>query len=333
MADIIVTDQAKATDPAMKALTDRVATAVNAAATKATANMFEPARYPLPKQATSLEQVLRTGIQKLPAAARPKSKTNVLALVGNKAAWKKQFGGIDLGSAVAVDEQLAATAEPLDLSSLQIAEDDTMSVDAMAAATPVNRELALRIHRVTCKDETSEIGKDEIYLGGTSVDENADTKTVKAFKVDSFSTGKKKVYTPPRQFTFFNVREGGAKFPKTYTVVLVMIEHDMGDLAGFLNKLADAVRDRLRQELVKLGTKGPIEALIALGLSIVMDKVFGWLKSLWGDEVFNPRTLSVKLPTATHRFPGNSLDSPEGTLRYKGHGGEYEVVYDWQLKA
>ncbi|MFC7534455.1 hypothetical protein [Actinoplanes sp. GCM10030250] len=335
MADITVSDQVKIDDPALRALANRVAATVNAATTKATANLVEPARFPLPKQATALERVLRGSIGGMPAAARPKSKTNVLALAGNPAAWKKEFGDVavvDLTSATGVDEQVAKL-KPVDLSSLRAIGDDamTMSAAAAAAATPPNKELALRIHKVTCKDETSELGKDEIYLGGTSVDEDADTKTVPAFKVKSFSTGGVQAYNPPKRFTYFNVREGGTKFPKSYSVVLVLIEHDMGDIAGFLDKVADAVRDRLRQELIKAGSKGPIEMLIALGLAYVMDKVFAWLKTLWGDEIFSPRTLSLKLPTASHRFPGGKLDSPDYTLSYKGHGGAYEVVYDWQL--
>jgi hypothetical protein len=37
------------------------------------------------------------------------------------------------------------------------------------------------------------------------------------------------------------------------------------------------------------------------------------------------------LPSRNHRFDNNSTDSGEGTTFFSGHGGKYEVVWDWNL--
>ncbi len=344
MADITLSDTPQITDPAIRAIAQRVANTVNVAAGKAVASTVEPAKFPLPKEQGSLEHLMRGRFQRLPQAAQAKAKANVMALVKSPMAQRqKQFGdlaGLDLSSTVPVEAQAAAAPLPkammLPAGTLTARAGTAAGAAAAApaAAAAANKELALRIHRVTCRDETSELGKDEIHLGGTSVDETADTKTVSSFKVASFNTGDVKTFSPPRRFTFFNVTEGGAKFPKSYSVVVILVEKDMGDLAEFLDKLADKVRDQLKKELLKAGAnKGPIGVIVALALGFVLDKVFDFLKGLWGDEIFAPRTVSISLPSATHRFPGGKLDSPERTLTYSGHGGRYEVVYDWQLST
>ncbi len=331
MPDITLSDEARINDPKLKAMADRVAGVLKAAATKATANLADPGRFPLSAQPTSLERVMRGHLAGVPVAGRDVARRSVLAKIADPAWKKKEFGevaALNLESPTAVEEQDAVAKLP----AISVA--GSSAPAAMAAAPAQNRELALRIHRVTCRDDTSEPFKDEIHLGGTSVDETGDTKAVQAFKVRSFNKGDTQTYNPPKRFTFFNVREGGTKFPKSYSIALILVEKDMGDLAGFLDKLADQVREYLKKELIKAGsTKGPIGVIVALVLTYVLGKVFDYLKRLWGDEIFDPKQLRIDLPTATHRFPGGKLDSVERTLVYTGHGGKYEVVYDWALSA
>jgi hypothetical protein len=302
----------------------------------------------MPKEQDSLERLMRARFQRLPDQKQAQAKVRAMALVKAPAAKKQaEFGDLatlDLSSAIPIAAQSAAAPLPKALmlpasTFASLARPAVSQPQAAAAGVPAvalapNKELALRIHQVVCRDETSEIGKDEIHLGGTSVDETMETHTVSSFKVASFHTGGVKKFSPPRRFTFFNVREGGARFPKAYTAVLILVEKDMGDLAGFLDKLADEVRDQLKKELLKAGAQeGPIGVLVALALGIVLDKVFEFLKGLWGDEIFTPQTLPISLSSATHRFRGGKLSSEPRTLTYRGHGGKYEVVYDWVLST
>ena len=81
-------------------------------------------------------------------------------------------------------------------------------------------------------------------MGGTTVDETGDTKKVPQFTVrNDFDDGEQKVYSPPKQFTWFSLTEG-ATWPKSYFVTLVLAEVDMGGLAEFLNQLLEAVGKR-----------------------------------------------------------------------------------------
>lgn len=80
-------------------------------------------------------------------------------------------------------------------------------------------KLELRIHKVKCLDETdgfwgSEAGDDEIWLGGTTVDESGDAEKVEPFPVrDDFDDGEEHIYSPPIQFASFDLTEG-TEFPK-----------------------------------------------------------------------------------------------------------------------
>jgi len=205
-------------------------------------------------------------------------------------------------------------------------------------------KLELRIHKVKCLDETdgflgSEAGDDEIDLGGTTVDESGDTKKVNPFRVGSdFDDGEQKVYSPPKQFTWFNLTEGTA-FPKSYFVTLVLAEADMGGLPDFLNQLLNWVKAKVTTALTAaLGgaigaSGGPVGAIIGAVVGAIAGLVFALFKSIWEDDIFKPATVSVSIPSLTARWPGNKTDSPESVITYTGHGGKYQVTYDWRLFA
>ena len=131
------------------------------------------------------------------------------------------------------------------------------------------RKLELRLHQVKCVEETNELFKDEISLGGTAVDESGDADKISSFRVKSFHTGGVQTYTPPRRLVWFNLTEGPVKFPKSYFVTLVLAEVDGGGFADFVDRLLDKVRDRILaifEDVInaKLGTLGgPIGELIS----------------------------------------------------------------------
>ena len=65
-------------------------------------------------------------------------------------------------------------------------------------------------------------------------------------------------------------------------------------------------------------------------MGFVVGLVFDYLKGLWGDEVFKPITVSATISSLTSRFPGGQDNSTDRTLDYKGHGGHYQLTYDWR---
>jgi hypothetical protein len=332
--NITLTTDVEIEDPQVKAVARRVLATVQLAGEKAVANMTDAKRFPLAGDARSYERILRARLDERPEVVRATAKLKIAKSLKASPAQRQQLYGplakLNLGVATPVEE-LAASIDGLpDLTLPRVAA-------AAPAAGPVNRKLSLRLRRVRCIDETnglfgSEAGSDEIVLGATTIDEDGDTKTVTKFDVGDFDDGDVKRFSPPRRVTFFNVREGGDKYPKSYYVTLVLAEEDMGGTAQFLDKLADKLEEEIRKALTSAGSqKGPIGVVVAMVLAWVVGKIFDWFSEAWGDEIFKPRTAHLTLHSPTSMFSGGKLTSTEAVTRYKGHGGEYELAYDWVI--
>ncbi|WP_033328010.1 hypothetical protein [Streptomyces yerevanensis] len=335
----------------VKAIAERVALEFQLAADKVAAHHAEPGKYPLPSDAKSTEQLLARRFRTLPEAQQKQAADRISVELRGGAARTKRLGDlakIDLKSPSGIDEQVRKTPLParmkFPVDELQRMSDALVGPmttatqeTAAAAAFPELRNLELRIHRVKCVDETSEIGKDEIDAGGTSVDEDGDTKKISAFRVRSFSTGTVQAYSPPRRFTTFSLTEQSkVTFPKTYFVTLVVAEVDWGGLADFLNELLDKVKAKVAAALAAaiggaIGSPGgPLGIAIGVAVGFVVGLVFDYLKGLWGDEVFKPITVSATISSLISRFPGGQDNSTDRTLDFKGHGGHYQLTYDWR---
>jgi large-conductance mechanosensitive channel len=152
------------------------------------------------------------------------------------------------------------------------------------------------------------------------------------------SDGAQKVFSPPRRFTFFDLTEGTA-FPKGYVVTLVLAEIDSGGFNDFIKKLMEKVKERVIAALTAaLGgaigaSGGPVGVIIGLAVGYVVGKVFELISNIWKDDVFPPVSVRTSIPSLTARWTGGRTDSPERTVTFKGHGGQYTVTYDWQLFA
>lgn len=208
---------------------------------------------------------------------------------------------------------------------------------------PKLTKLEMRIHKVRCVDETGgffeRFGNDEIDLGGIGVDETGDTHAIAKFRAGSnFDDGEQVNFSPPRSFTTFDLRKGTA-FPKSYFVTLVLAESDPGGgLPTFVNQLVQKVKDKVRTAIIAavgtLGASGgPIGVAIGLAVGAVLDRVFALLARIWADDIFPAVTASVSIASLTARWPGGKTDSPESIATFKGHGGHYQVTYDWRMFA
>jgi hypothetical protein len=88
-------------------------------------------------------------------------------------------------------------------------------LSSVSGADGTTDKLERRIQKVHCVDETNPEfwGDDEIALGGESVDESGDVKKISPFTVrNDFDDNEQRVYTPPKRFTEFNLRERGDDF-------------------------------------------------------------------------------------------------------------------------
>ena len=160
------------------------------------------------------------------------------------------------------------------------------------------------MHQLYAADETGgwlaeKFGADEMYLGGSAIDATGVNTEITKFKVANFDDGDVYIWQTPKVLTTFDLT-AGTDWPKTYYVLVVLAEVDMGGLAEYLNKLIDGVRDHVEKYLAALiggavapASGGPIGAVIGLAVGYAVGKAIEWLKSWWGDDIFSPVTLNV----------------------------------------
>lgn len=333
-------------DEVLRGIAVRIAREAELAMEKVAASHSRPDVFKVTGMPHSVEAMFATRFAQLtPAVQQGASHRALLRMRAPALRRARRFGDlarVDLTRPL--EEQFQRIPSALQASATKAWIKDLMPSQLPPAVTPApsTDKLELRIHKVKCLDETdgflgSEAGSDEIDVGGTTVDESGETKKVNAFRVGShFDDGDHVTYSPPRQFTWFNLNEGTA-FPKSYFVTLVLAEADMGGLPDFLNKLLDWAKAKVTAALAAaLGgaigaSGGPVGAIIGAAVGFVVGLVFDLFKSIWEDDIFKPATLRVNIPSLGARWPGERTDSPEGVVTYTGHGGKYQVTYDWRL--
>jgi hypothetical protein len=346
VVDVTISEVGEITDPKLRKVLLPVVRQVELAALRVAAHHHQPAGFALPKSPGSLERVLDARFQALPAAKKSSAATKALVqLTRPKKALAGRFGALadaDLASDEPIDALAAAAG---------VAPAVRMTLDEMlkavgapakataTRATPLDK-LELRLHKVHCVDETGgwpEVGADEIYLGGTEVDEDGATRKIAPFKVRNFGDdGDTKTYDPPRRMTWFNLREGNV-FPKSYFMTFVLAEVDMGGLPEFIDKLWTVVKAKVIAAITAAiggaigSTAGPLGTVIGIAVGWAVGKAYEWFKTVWEDDVFPPAVARIDIPTLTHRFPGGSTNSRDAVAVFSGHNGKYELTYDWRM--
>ena len=357
MPEIKVSQVTEIDNPELREIATRVVNIMQLAAEKATAHQAEPATYPISSDPNSFEQLFLSRFEQLPPEQQQAAIGKVLAAIKAPEAERVRVYGdlakVDLRSATAVEAQTENLLLPDSLKFLQ-SETNSLSESRSQVLSRIEagltHKLELRIHKVKCFEETNEIGKDEISLGGNTVDESGNTENISAFKVGKFSSGKEVNYSPPRIFTTFDLlKYPGILGTRSYFATLVLAEIDWGGFPDFLNKLLEKVKQEVIKALTPLATAlgTTIGAMIGSGIPIlgtaigaaigavvgwVVGKVFEWFKSWWDDEIFVPITLRADIPSLDARWNGKS-ESPQGEVSWKEHSGEYHLYYDWRIEV
>jgi hypothetical protein len=337
--EIAASDEIDLDDPFFRNIARRVAQEANLAIDKATAHYAEPHKYPLPAQPDSMEQVIWQRVQTYSEDGRRRAAISVASRL-QAGSWTSRrmtadpgLASVDLRSPVPVADQVDAFPLPEHLQSLAaaVAPASILSPRNQVLAATQARYLALRIQKVKCVDETTgtDLGSDEILLGGTAVDAVGNTRAISPFLVhNDFDDGESKTYNPPRSLTTFDLRPG-SHFPKYYHVTLVLSERDHGGTAAFIERLYRLVRDRVMSAVKKAGVA--IYEKIANAISLAVDYVIRYLLRLFGDDPFPPRTVYVRIPSLRHRFTGGRTDSLSYRVTFKGNSGHYQLWYDWRF--
>ena len=358
MSDInTMSEVTEITDPQLRNIADRVLNEVTLEIYKVVAHYAEPENFPLPQDPNLVEQILQKRFAGLKPEQKQLAVEKVLPIIKESSAQREiRFGDlhqVDLHSPTSVAQQVRALPIPpalqIQLKTLQnIDEIQAIFLDDGSSGTvppyTIHR-LGFRIHKVKAVDETGidinpfgdEPGSDEIVLAATTVDESGDTKKVPEFEVGSFDDGDVKTYSPPMRFISFDLREG-TEFPKSYFVTLVLTEVDQGGLSDFLNDLLNKVKEKVKEYLAEIvggvigASGGLVGAAIGIAVGYVVGKIFDELKDIWGDEIFPPKTVSIKMGPPPYNF-GGSTHGPEAVATFAGYHGIYEVTYDWEIFA
>ena len=353
MAEITMSQVARLEDPNIQRIAERIALEAQLAVEKVAASNADLSRYPLTSAKESIEQILKARFDALPQSVQQAASTYAITRISAPAAEREERYGdlarVDLTSATAIDAQAQALPFP---EHLKLPSDHPIvifNLRRQGSAAPMllrqqtSSQLEFRIHKVKCLDETdgflgSEAGDDEIYLGGATVDESGDAEKVDAFLVrDDFEDGVEQVYSPPKQFASFALTEG-TDFPKSYFITLVLFEEDNGGIPELLEKLLVWIKEKVTSAITSAivggvigASGGPIGAAIGAGVGVAVGLITDFIREIWKDDQFMPATLRIDIPSYAHRFANEATESPKGQITYKGHGGEYEVIFDWHL--
>lgn len=216
-----------------------------------------------------------------------------------------------------------------------------------AGGAVINTGLAFRLHEVKCLDETDPErgGKDEISLGGTTLDDKGNVAEIKEFSVGKYNDNDVNTFDPPKTLATFALKE---EFPKTLSVFLALAEKDLGGFADFLEKLFEAIQAEVTVILTALGIAagaiiggaigstvgtaigGPIGSIIGLASGLILGALITFVAGVLKDDVFEPQVATVTLPDGSATFSG-SLTSPVLSLVYADFGGKYRVKYSWEI--
>jgi len=207
----------------------------------------------------------------------------------------------------------------------------------------VYSKLRFMLRDVYCVDETNpEGGHDEIKLGAITVDAEENRKRIRGFKVMDFNESdpnKRRKNYPDKCLQEFPIIGGPDTFPKGYAVYVCLAEADEGGFGQFLWDLYEAIEPYVKEICAAAGALvgaelgsfgGPIGGLIGAVLGFIIGAIIGWLVEIMEDDIFQPRLAAIGLSSATANFYGSEVTGRK-YLRFRDHGGEYVVFYQWEL--
>jgi len=189
--------------------------------------------------------------------------------------------------------------------------------------------VSFTLDRVYCVDETGWdwTGSDEISMSGISVDEDGEIGPISAFNVSNdFDTGERRNYSPDRRVNYSNVREGGEKWPRVYTVHLLMVKRDWGNFPEWLQTLYGEATEKIEEYIEKSVSSltGPtIARWVKAVVNWFFDNVPSWIRGVWEDEMIDKHTFQL-----THVGPGASFGGAANsstTTRNYCDGGRYRT--------
>jgi hypothetical protein len=325
-------------DPALRAFAQAIANGIMAAGLKAAAHHASPKQFALPGSG-SLEQAFLGYLRSRPLEAQQKLSAKALPIVTNKKV--PGLEGLDLaGARPALELMMERTKLGALTKGKSIAKSEApLLVDGALGFRQQEAVDQLQFHLISvkCIDETDgalgESGSDEIAFGGLMVDAGGASISIPQFRVGDFANdGVIKDFNPPVKFGSMDFRSGSG-WPKTFSLVLTLVELDNGNFPALLQRLVDEARTQITTAVSGLAAgvgNATLSQVIMAALEEVLDLVFGWLQSWWEDDLFKPLTTTFSFDSADTRWAGQSETAPMW-FEWKGHAGHYKLWYKAKL--
>jgi hypothetical protein len=225
------------------------------------------------------------------------------------------------------------------------------SVTVTASTAKKIKEVDFILNKVECLDETNPeaLGKDDIYMGGTAVDDEGETYKISLFEVGKFNDGDEKSYSGGKYLKKF-YPDTDYTDDKLFLVTLYLIEKDSGGASDFLNEAYDATKDYIEELMMTAGvaalsaalaSAAPsagtsvvalVAAIIATLAVLVFAELIKLIASALSDDIFAPsdeHTTTAILESSTDSFDGSSELSD--SMTFEDHSGKYRVKFTWKL--
>lgn len=218
-------------------------------------------------------------------------------------------------------------------------------------AQAVTDKVRIWVRSVKCIDETNPEwpGDDEIALAGISIDEDGDIKKIGEQKVgNGFRDGRLK--TLNWNYHWFSLSER-PYWPKKFGVTFVLAEKDNGGLSKFIQDLWSKIKEQVQIVISAAAAAAGVAIGVFLGLpdiggiigsilgsvvNWVINNLVNWLANIFKDDIFRPKTAWINIPSMSARwyYPNGKYGStlhPVQSFRFTGHGGQYDLMYQWEL--
>lgn len=223
----------------------------------------------------------------------------------------------------------------------------TRPLSGTGGGAVANRGIRFLVDEVVCVKETSELGKDEIALGGIAVDADETTTILPESDLGKFKTGDRRTFNPAREMTAFNF---DGDYPKNFAVFVALAEKDLGGFSNFLAELYEGIKNEVSVVLTAIGAAagawigsqvgagmgaaigGPLGVVIGVIAGAILGALVGWFVSITKDDIFAPQVAGLTLLSADADFGATGLTSGPLTLTFSDHGGAYQVRYNWLLR-
>ena len=209
-----------------------------------------------------------------------------------------------------------------------------------------HNELRFNLISLKCLDpvdwEITDFSQDHINMGGMGVDNLNQQINVNQFFIRDFKKNEKHTFTPKKKFVGFRLNTPGS-WPRAYNVTMAIAEKDAdGGFLDFLKEIWGIVGEIVKElviaatitiagtvigSVIEPGVGTVIGAIVGAVIGFIVQAIFDSLK----DDIFDPESQSIALPSNTALFPGNSKTSQTFSTEFTSSNARYLLKYQWEL--